>query len=362
MAHPERFKCVQKTLRMNNIDAVIVSNAANNYYLTGIIDNGNKNAFYTIILKNGFRFVTSNFHLKQAQDKLPKRKIAVIDKKSGFGHTIANILKSSSKIGFESENLTYAQFEIFKKLLKGKKLIALRDTVELARQIKDNNEIKLIKKAAQITDKTFSELLKIIKPGLSELLIKQKAIEIMNSLGATGTAFDPTIASGKNAADPHYEGANKKIKKGEMIVIDIGAQYKNYNADMTRMVFIGKATAKYKKMYQIVTEAQEAALIDCHTNNSPKNVFDNCVENFKRYGEQEYFTHSLGHGVGIDIHELPNLSPAGQSDFQNGMVFTVEPGLYHIGWGGIRIEDLCVMANGECVALSKASKNLIEII
>ena len=229
------------------------------------------------------------------------------------------------------------------------------------RQIKNKEEIKLIKKAAQITDKTFAELLKLIKPEVTELFLKRKVLEIMQDLGAQGCSFDPIVAGGKNSADPHYEGSNKKIKTGEMVVIDIGARYKNYDADMTRMVFVGKAPQKYINMYNIVLEAQEKALRDCQIGASPKIAFDNCVENFKKHGEDRYFTHGLGHGVGIDIHELPNLSPAGTGTFENGMVFTVEPGLYHVGWGGIRIEDLCVIQNGKCAIISKTPKKLIEI-
>jgi len=146
-----------------------------------------------------------------------------------------------------------------------------------------------------------------------------------------------------------------------MIVIDLGARYKNYCADMTRTVFLGKAAAKYKNLYNIVLETQEKSLEECKPGASPKQVFDNCVENFKKYGEDRFFTHGLGHGVGIDIHELPNLSPAGTGGFENGMVFTVEPGLYHLGWGGIRVEDLCAIQNGKCAILSKTEKNLIEI-
>jgi len=128
------------------------------------------------------------------------------------------------------------------------------------------------------------------------------------------------------------------------------------------MVFVGKATEKYKKIYQIVLETQEKGLKDCRIGASTRQAYENTVVNFKKYGEDEYFTHGLGHGVGIDIHEAPSLSAGGIDTFQNGMVFTVEPGLYHIGWGGIRIEDLCVMVNDKCGVLSKTPKKLIEII
>jgi Xaa-Pro aminopeptidase len=362
MIQLDRIKSVQKSLRDNNLDALIVSGASNNYWLTKISDKENKNSFYTVILKNDFRFVTTKFHLKQATERLAPKNIAIADKKAGFEQTVADILKKTAVIGFESEHFTYAQYEGFKKLLKGKKMMPLRGAVELLRQFKDDEEIKLIRKAAAITDKTFSELLKLVKPGVTELWLKQKAIDIMLGLGSTGVAFDPVVASGKNSADPHYEGSNKKIKAGEMVVIDIGARYKNYDSDMTRMVFMGKATEKYKKLYRIVLETEEKEIANCKLGAIAGGIYDNAVENFKKYGEDQYFTHSLGHGVGTDIHELPNLSPSSTNELENAMVFSIEPGLYHIGWGGIRVEDLCLMQNGKCATLSKSPKHLIEIL
>ena len=361
MPQPERIKSLQKKIAGSKFEAFIVSGTSNNYYLANVVDTGNKNAFYCVISKNGFKFVTSNFHLKQALEQVPRENIAIADKKTGFGQTIAGILANSLNIGFESDHLTYSQYESFKKLLKGKKLTPLRGLVEQARRIKDEAEIKLIKKAAAITDKSFLELVKLIKPGVNELWLKQKTSQIMTDLGATGVAFDHIIAGGKNSADPHYQGSGRSIKKGEMIIIDIGARYKNYNADMTRMVFVGKATEKYKKLYQIVLETNRNAIDHCKPGVGAATLFDEAVKNFARYGEDQYFTHSLGHGVGIDIHELPNISPNSPDIIENGMVFSIEPGIYHLGWGGIRIEDLCVMQNGKCKILSKISKTLIEI-
>ncbi len=361
MASLERIKIIQKAIKNEELDAFIVNGNANNYYLTGVVDNLIKNTFYLVILKNNFYFIGTNFHLKQIRKKIPQRNIRLADKSAGFGKIIVDILKNSEKIGFESHQFSYAKYENFKKLLAGKKFMPFADIVEQTRGIKSAGEIALIKKAAAITDKTFAELLKLIKPGVAEICLKQKTIEIMNGFGATGIAFDPIVASGKNSADPHYEGSNKKIKAGEMVVIDIGARYKNYDADMTRMVFVGKAPAKYKNLYSLVLQTQQKAIAECKAGALPVQIFENAVNNFAAAGEDEFFTHGLGHGVGIDIHELPNLSPKGQGMLENNMVFTVEPGLYHPGWGGIRIEDLCRMKNGKAEILSRTPKNLIEI-
>jgi Xaa-Pro aminopeptidase len=361
MLSQDRIKSAQKTVKDEGLDAFIVSGNSNNYYLAGIADNTISNAFCSIITKNDFYFVATSFHAKQLKDKLSPKNIRLADGNTGFGEIISGLLKDSGKVGFESDQLTYGRYLGFKKLLKGKTLVPAKDMIEQIRKIKDAQEFAAIKKAAAITDKTFIELLKLVKPGVSELFLKRKVLEIMQDLGAQGCSFDPIVASGKNSADPHYEGTNKKIREGEMVVIDIGARYKNYNADMTRTVFIGKAPEKYKNLYQIVLESQEKALAACKTGAPCRQCHLAAADNFEKYGQEQFFTTAVGHGVGIDIHELPYLSPYSKDSFQNGIVFAVEPGLYLVGWGGIRIEDLCAIQNGKCVILSKSPKKLIEI-
>jgi Xaa-Pro aminopeptidase len=357
----DRIKKLQKTIAGRNFDAILITSPANIFYLTGINNFDSEKGFLMVVLKNDFLLISSLFYQNRISNILPSEKAVYVPRGESISGYAAKTLKNSKIIGFERENLSYSRYETFKKALRGKKLLPVSGAVEEFRKIKNSEELAMIKKAASITDKTFAAVLKLVKPGITELFIKRKVLEIMQDLGAQGCAFDPIIASAKFSADPHYGGSNKKIKAGEMIVIDIGARYKNYDADMTRMVFVGKAPQKYINTYNIVLEIQKMALKDCKAGISPKQVYDNAVENFKKYGEDWYFTHGLGHGVGINIHELPNLNDAGIGFFENGMVFTVEPGLYHSGWGGIRIEDLCVIENGFAKTISKTPKNIIEI-
>ena len=355
------IKGLQKFIGSKKLDAMIVTNPANIFYLTGVNNFDSEKGFLMVVFKNKYRLISSLFYQNRIRGVIPNANAVYVPRGESISEYMAKELNDKKAIGFERNDLSFARYELFKKILRGKKLIPVSGAIEKFRQIKTAEEISLIKKAAAITDKTFAQLLKSIKPGVTELFLKRKILEIMQDSGAQGCSFDPIVAGGENSADPHYEGSNKKLKAGEMIVIDLGARYKNYCADMTRTVFLGKATVKYKNMYNIVLETQEKSLQECKLGASPKQVFDNCVENFKKYGEDRFFTHGLGHGVGINIHELPNLSPAGTGGFENGMVFTVEPGLYHLGWGGIRVEDLCAIQNGKCVILSKTEKNLIEI-
>ncbi len=342
------------------LDGLIITNPANIFYLSGVNDPGSEKGFLLAVSAKSWRMITSRFYQARMEKFIEGDKVVYAKRGESLSGSAAEFFGKGKNIGFEKEYVSYARYERFKKNFRGGKLTPTDNLASQFRRIKNSQELAMIKKAAAITDKTFAQLVKLIKPGITEIALKRKTIEMMQDMGAQGCSFDPIVASGKNSADPHYEGSNKKIKAGEMIVIDIGARYKNYDADMTRMVFCGKATPKYKEMYRIVLETQEKALKDSVLGAPVKQIYDNCVANFKQYGQEDFFTHGLGHGVGIEIHEEPSLSPGGTGNLENGMTFTIEPGLYRTGWGGIRIEDLCAMNGGKMMRLSRSPKNLIE--
>jgi len=362
MVNTEKIDSIQKNITGSGLDAMVITNPANIFYLLGFnAFDENERPFLMVINKNGYRLIVPRFYQNRLDGLVPEESIAYVDREKSTSETLAFWIENQKMIGFEREDMSFARYEVLKNLLRGKKLKPVSGLVEELRKIKSSEEISIIKKAATITDNTFAELVKLIKPGITELILKRKVVEIMQDLGAQSSSFDSVIAAGPGGADPHYEGSNRRIKNGEMVVVDIGARYKNYDADLTRMVFLGKATKKYRDLYNIVLETQQKALAECVIGAAPKTIYENCVANFAKYGQDQYFTHGLGHGVGIDIHEAPSLSALGTGTLQNGMVFTVEPGLYHLGWGGIRIEDLCVMRNNKLEILSKAPKDLIEI-
>lgn len=356
-----RLGKLQKFIANQELDAIIITDPANIFYLTGVDNFDSRKGFLLIVYKSKWRLVSSIFYKSRIENAIAAKNQLWLKRGDSIATFIAKYLANCRAVGFERENLSFARYEIFKKSLRGKKLIPISDATEQFRQVKDESEIKLIKKAARVTDKTFAELLKLIKPGITELFLKLKILELMQDMGAQKCSFDPIVASGKNSADPHYEGSNKKLKAGEMIVIDLGARCKNYDSDMTRTVFLGKATEKFKNLYDLVLQTQQKAIAECNAGSSPAKIFENAVNNFAAAGQDRFFAHGLGHGVGINIHELPNLSPAGEEFLENDMIFTVEPGLYYPGWGGIRIEDLCRMKNGKVEILSQTPKNLIEI-
>ncbi|MFA5742450.1 MAG: Xaa-Pro peptidase family protein [Candidatus Paceibacterota bacterium] len=357
----ERIVALQEVLREEKLESILVTDPANVFYLTGLWDQVGK-GFWVFVCQNNFWVITSVFYKNIIEEKVSASHLIMCSAEASRSQKLLGLAGEINKIAFEKESLSYAEYEFFEKVLSSKELVPCAGLVEKIRKIKDQKEIQKIKKAVKITDQAFESALKIIKPGVSEIFIGRKIREIMEDMGAEGTAFDSIVASGKNGADIHHTCSQKKIKTGEMVIIDIGAKYKEYCADFTRTIFIGKATPKFKNIYQIVLEVQKNSISRCNAGSSIGGSFSAVVDDFKKYGESENFIHALGHGVGVEIHELPHIGRYdNQGSFEDGMVVAIEPGLYYKDFGGVRIEDLCLIA-GKCKPMSKVSKELIEIL
>lgn len=352
------IKKIQAKLREKNLDVFLVTNPSSIFYLIGLKGSLAEREFLLIISKYGFEIVVPRMYLAEAEKTSQGNFAITRERGSLFGKAIES-LREYKNIGFEKEDLKYGEYENLKRNLKGE-IIPISRLVEDLRKIKDEEEILKIKKAAEIVDKTFSSILKIIRPGLTEKFIQRRIIEMMEDFGAEGPAFLPIVASGKKSAEPHYQTSNKKIKKGEILLLDFGAKYKGYCSDFTRTIFIGKAPQRFKKIYNLVLEIQKMAIKNCQKGYEIKKLYQDAVSNFKKYDEDRYFLHSLGHGLGIDAHEFPNVGPETEGSFENGMTITIEPGLYYKNFGGIRIEDTCLIEE-KCKQLTKVTKELIEI-
>ena len=226
------------------------------------------------------------------------------------------------------------------------------------RVIKDEDEIKLMKKAASIGDKALEQVLKIIKPGVMEIEIAAELEYQMRKLGGEGTSFDTIVASGKRSAIPHGVASKKRVKKGELITIDFGTFYKGYASDMTRTFALGKPSKQLIEIYDVVYNAQKNAREKVKLGMKMKEV-DALARNYiaqKGYGDR--FTHSLGHGVGLNVHERPHVSQQSKEVLKEGMVITIEPGVYVPGKGGVRIEDMVVFINGKKTILTRFPREL----
>jgi len=336
----ERLKIFRDKIEKENkeIDGFLITNLQNMNYLSGFDGEG-----FALITKKDNYLLTDSRYTEQAEKESPDFKIIIDEPKIkdarilSLGKILAeNMIK---KIAFESNNLSYADFKKYSDSLKSIEFLTTKNIIEQIRMVKDKNEIIKMKKAAQIATESLKEVFEIIKPGMRELDIASELAYTMRKKGAQKEAFETIVVSGERSSLPHGKPSEKKIDEGELITIDMGANYQNYNSDITRTIVIGKESQKQKEIFSIVLEAQKAALeiikpgLKCSEVDS---VARNIIEK-KGYGKN--FGHGLGHGVGLDIHEMPRVSFNDDTILLPGMVVTIEPGIYLPKFGGVRIED-----------------------
>jgi Xaa-Pro aminopeptidase len=353
----KRINVLKSILKTIGVDAFLVTDPANLFYLSGytgsngmliVRNNQSKPIFYT-----DFRYQEQiKTEVKDCQKVIWDRNL--------YEDFPVKDLSGIKSLGFESYSVTYANFLDIKRQLKSRiKLVPTYQIVGNLRMKKDNNEIKKIRKAVYYTDKVFADILKIIKPGVSE---KDLVREIDYQFTKYGDiAFSTIVAFAERGALPHAQPTNKKLKKGDVIVFDIGLKYEHYCSDMTRTVVMGKASSKVKKIYNIVLTAQRLAQEKIIRGKLARDI-DRISRNFissKGYGM--YFGHGLGHGVGLMVHEMPVISSKSNDVLNINQVFSVEPGIYLPNEFGVRIEDLVVVKEKSCEILTKSPKELIEL-
>lgn len=264
-------------------------------------------------------------------------------------------------MGYEDESMLCCEFDRMKKALPVQTWVALEGRIDALRQVKTEEELTYLAKAEEIGDKAFTRLLKVLKPGMTELEVAAELEYFMKQEGAEDLSFNTIVASGLNSSMPHAIPGYKKIEEGDFITCDFGCKYKGYCSDMTRTVVLGKANEKQKEIYNVVLKAQLAGLEAVKAGVSGSSVDKVSRDIITEAGYGEYFGHGLGHSVGLFIHENPRLSPSDDTILQAGMIETVEPGIYVPGFGGVRIEDMVVVTENGCRNLAHSPKELIEV-
>ncbi|PJA27156.1 MAG: Xaa-Pro dipeptidase [candidate division Zixibacteria bacterium CG_4_9_14_3_um_filter_46_8] len=331
---------------------------ANVHWLTGYTGSNG----IALVTKREAVFITDFRYIEQAKEEIKNSGFRLIIAERDLYSELGKLKPSmfGQAVGFEAENLTYQLFQTVKKLLKGKKLIPTTGIFGRLRAVKDKSEINHIRKAVKITDDVLREVLLMVKPGVTEYDL---AVEIEHRFKTKGggISFDTIVASGWRSALPHGKASKKKLKKGDFVTFDMGATYNGYSADMTRTVVLGKASAKQKEIYNLVLKAQLAALsvIKAGLHGREADAVARNIITEHGYGPQ--FGHGLGHGLGLVTHDTPTLSPKSDWILGEGMVVTVEPGIYIPRWGGVRIEDDVVITANGCTILNKSPKSLIEL-
>lgn len=350
-----RLKKSARIIKNENLDALLLNSAPNISYVCGFQAADS----FLITETNKATLVTDTRYSQDYQRKIPSD-ITVKELKLSAFKTIIETIRQRSlkKIGFESRHLSFAECEILHRL-GGKHIsfIPLKTTIEPLREIKEEEEVALIKKGIEITQKTYTFIQKILKPGTKEIEIAAEIERFVRLQGASKTAFDTIVASGPNASYPHARVSNRAIKKNEPIIIDLGVEYKGYKCDLTRTFFLGKINPTVRKAYVAVCQAQQHAIRKIKHGARIKDIDLAARNHIRRKGLDKFFIHSLGHGVGLEVHESPSINKKNCARLQAGTVLTVEPGIYITGQFGIRIEDMVLVKHNGSEVLSGNSQH-----
>jgi Xaa-Pro aminopeptidase len=305
--------------------------------------------------------ITDYRYKDQVKEEVEEYKI-VISKRDLLSTLIdKKIFPLHTNIGFESQHLSIADLSRFKKILPKRRFVPTFSFIENIAAIKDENEIEMIRMASSISDKVFQKILPCIHHGVRECEIAGEISYYHRYYGAESDAFEPIVASGIRSAFPHSRASEKKITDGEMVVLDFGCKYRGYHSDLTRTISVGKPLAEMKKIHQIVCNAQQRT-IDRTAEGITASSIDFAARNYikeNKYGR--YFNHSLGHGIGIHLHEPIDISERSSTILKKDNVITIEPGIYLPAKWGVRIEDMIVVKDFGCEVLTQAPKELISV-
>lgn len=350
-----KIKCLREKMKLLEIDGMIISNPINIEYITGVYAEG------TLIINDKDNiFITDARYIEDVNSTITiSDEINVRDQANIPENEYISFFANCPRVGIEENYITYSKYQNLVRIYRLKEAVETNNLIEKMRTIKDDNEIAKIRRACEITDNCFTHLLEYIKVGMTERQIAFEIEKYFIENGANGLAFDAIVASGENSSKPHAVPTNRKIQSGDNITIDFGAKYKGYCSDMTRTIFVGSVSDEVRNLYNFILEGQLRA-----TNKIKDGVDGKSVARGVQieYNARNFeLIHALGHGVGLEVHELPYLSYRSSYILKENMVVTNEPGIYIPEKIGIRIEDTILVNKLESEVLTKSSKELIVI-
>lgn len=349
-----RVKKVQQLLPQYGIDGLLIMSTYNRRYVTDFTGS----AGAALILSDSAYFITDFRYVEQAKTETSGYDV-VQHNRSLIGE-VANIVNESQigKLGFEQDHTAYSTWEKLDHSIEAE-TVPVSNMVEELRMVKSEEEVNTIKEAAKIADSAFTHILNYIKPGVAELDIANELEFFMRKNGAASSSFDIIVASGKRSALPHGVASDKLIESGDFVTLDFGALYQGYVSDITRTVAVGNPSEKLREIYEIVLEAQVQAVDQIKPGMTGRDADAIARDYIREKGYGDNFGHSLGHGIGLEVHEGPGLGSRSETTLVPGMVVTVEPGIYLPEIGGVRIEDDIVMTQNGNEILTHSPKELI---
>jgi Xaa-Pro aminopeptidase len=353
-----RRRALQARIGEAQLTGVLSTNPASWYYLTGFT--GEAGAL--LVSSKGTWFVTDGRFTSQAKEETSG--VQVVRQEESLMGTVARLLRgrSRSRIGFDASQLTVAQFRALRQAAGSRvRWVRADGVVERERQRKDPAELAQMRKAALLAGELLSNTIKMLKPGVREIEVGAEIEYQMRRRGASGPAFESIVAFGARSAHPHARPTGKRLRKNELVVLDLGAILAHYCSDITRTVFVGRAPARIRRWYGAVREAQAAAIAAARAGIRCGDVDAAARGVLARYRLDQYFVHSTGHGLGLEVHEDPRVARGQKHVLVPGNVITIEPGIYVPGVGGIRIEDDVAVHADRTEVLTRVPRDLIEI-
>lgn len=356
----DRLKELKKLTKKEKLDAVFISGVSNIAYLSGYSNFSKEEREAYIFVGEDFEYIITDARYSEVIKKeVPHLKL--YERGGGKSTKDLFVKYKTKRLGIEEDNLTVAEHRAIKKHFKSLKHF---ETGEL-RSVKSDEEIEKIKKACELGDLAFKFILKKLRVGITEKETAQDLENFIRQKGATNS-FSSIVAFGKNSSVPHHQTGDTILRRGDFVLLDFGVKFKDYCSDMTRSVFFGEPSNRQKEIYKIVLDAQQKAAEFLNNQiKSGKRITGHEVDKIARdYIIKKGYPsipHSLGHGIGLEVHEHPYLSSKSKEELKTGMVFSIEPGIYISDFGGVRIEDLFVLEKNGLRQLTTSSKEQIEI-
>ena len=349
-----RLDALRAALHEQHLDGILITTPENRRYLSGFTGSAGN----LIVTRDDAVLATDFRYTEQAAAQAPDFRVVRIGA-AGWLPPLAKEL-GVRRLGFESAHVTVAAHTALVKALadagNGVELTPTTELVEPQRALKDPDELALITRAVEISDRAFEQVAPTIEVGETEQSVAWRLEKAMREGGAEALAFDIIVAAGPNGAMAHHRADDTPIREGQPVVMDFGAKYQGYNSDITRTICIGTPDETFRVVYDTVLGAQLAASATVEAQMTGEQADGLARSIIEKAGHGDKFGHSLGHGIGLAVHEDPRVGPRAGNTLLDGAVFTIEPGIYIPGWGGVRIEDIVVLENGRARTLTKAHK------
>ncbi len=340
------------------VDGLLLTSRYSRYYGTEFdIAEG-----VAIVTAKGCRYFTDSRYIEAAENGIQGFEVKMVGRGNGYCKLLNEAIADFgvTALGYEEDYLTVAEFRLYEEQLNAK-LIPMNAKISGFRAVKEEWELALMRKAQDITDAAFAEVVTKIKAGMTEKQLQAELIYCLLKNGADGLSFDPIVVSGPNTSLPHGVAGDRVICQGDFVTMDFGAIYKGYCADMTRTVAVGYATEEMEKVYNTVLQAQLAGIAASHAGVPGREVDAAARKVITDAGYGDYFGHGYGHSLGMEVHESPSPNAGGEKPMEENMIASAEPGIYLPGKFGVRIEDVVIYKQGGCENITHSPKNLMII-